>query len=183
MPAQPFRARRDAKNQGTTVNRNTSSALPFVILAHMSESEIVISGARAEDVAVIKQLLAANELPVDGIDDLWKTFIVARDGKDVVGCAGAEAYQFVALLRSLAVASTHRGQGIGRRIVRQLLDRLSSRGIREFYLLTTTAQAYFAKRGFKPIDRDEIHPQLLASSELQGACPDTAVCMRLVMLV
>jgi N-acetylglutamate synthase-like GNAT family acetyltransferase len=63
-----------------------------------------------------------------------------------------------------------------------LLDRLSSRGIREFYLLTTTAQDYFAKRGFKPIEREEIHPQLLASAEFQGACPDTAVCMRLVMM-
>jgi amino-acid N-acetyltransferase len=148
----------------------------------MSDGEIVISGATAADIPTIKQLLVANDLPVDGIDDHWRTFIVARDGQDIVGCAGAEAYQVAALIRSVAVAPSHRSRGIGRRIVRQLLDRLASRGLREFYLLTTTAQAYFAKRGFKPIDRDEIHPQLLASSELQGACPDTAVCMRLVML-
>jgi amino-acid N-acetyltransferase len=146
------------------------------------EGEIVISGATTADIPFIKQLLAANELPVAGIEEHWKTFIVARDGDEVVACAGAEAYQFAALIRSVAVANSHRSRGIGRRIVRQLLDRLASRGLREFYLLTTTAQAYFAKRGFKPIDRDEIHPQLLASSELQGACPDTAVCMRLVML-
>jgi amino-acid N-acetyltransferase len=148
----------------------------------MSDGEIVISGATADDVPVIKQLLIANDLPVGGVDEHWKTFIVARDGADIVACAGAEAYQFVALVRSIAVAPSHRSRGIGRRIVRQLLDRLASRGIREFYLLTTTAQPYFARRGFKPIDRDEIHPQLLASTELQGACPDTAVCMRLVML-
>src|SRR5437899_324070 len=55
-------------------------------------------------------------------------------------------------------------------------------GIRESYLLTTTAQEYFRKRGFKVIDRDEVHPQLLGSAEFQGACPDSAVCMRLVML-
>ena len=59
---------------------------------------------------------------------------------------------------------------------------LASRGIREFYLLTTTAQEYFRKRGFKVIDRDEVHPQLLGSEEFRGACPDSAVCMRLVML-
>ena len=149
----------------------------------MSDGEIVISGAEAADVPVIKQLLAANELPTDGIDDHWKTFIVARDGSDVVGCGGAEAHKFAALIRSVAVAATHRSRGIGRRIVRQLVDRLASRGIREFYLLTTTAQAYFARRGFKPIDRDEIHPQLLGSAELRGACPESAVCMRLIMLV
>jgi amino-acid N-acetyltransferase len=144
--------------------------------------EIVISGARTEDVPAIRQLLIASNLPLDGLDDHWKTFIVARDGDDIVGCSGSEAHSFAALIRSVAVAETHRGQGIGRRMVRQLLDRLASRGIREFYLLTTTAQPYFAKRGFKPIDRDEIHPQLLGSAELRGACPDTAVCMRLVML-
>ena len=147
----------------------------------MSEEEIIISGATLADIPIIKQLLVANELPTDGIDDYWKTFIVAREGDDIVGCGGAEAHKFAALIRSVAVAESHRGRSIGRRIVRQLLDRLASRGIREFYLLTTTAQPYFAKRGFKPIDCDEIHPQLLGSAELQGACPDTAVCMRLVM--
>jgi len=147
----------------------------------MSDGEIVIGGAVAADIGVIKQLLVANNLPTDGIDDHWKTFIVARDGDVVVGCGGAEAYPFAALIRSVAVDASHRGRGIGRRIVRQLVDRLASRGIREFYLLTTTAEPYFAKRGFKPIDRDEVHTQLLASAEFQGACPDTAVCMRLVM--
>jgi amino-acid N-acetyltransferase len=143
--------------------------------------DIVISGATAADLPFIKQLLRANKLPIEGIDEHWKTFIIARDGDDVVGCGGSEAYQFAALIRSVAVADSHRSRGVGRRIVRQLLDRLASRGIREFYLLTTTAPDYFAKRGFKPIDRDEIHPQLLASAELQGACPDSAVCMRLIM--
>jgi amino-acid N-acetyltransferase len=148
----------------------------------MGDGEIEIRGAAAADMAVIRQLLVTNNLPTSGIDDHWKTFIVARDGEAIVGCGGAEAYKVAALIRSVAVADSHRGRGIGRRIVRQLVDRLASRGIREFYLLTTTAQPYFAKRGFQLIDRDEIHPQLLASTELQGACPDSAVCMRLVML-
>ncbi len=143
--------------------------------------DIVISGATTADLPAIKQLLIANKLPTEGIDEHWKTFVVARDGEDLVGCGGSEAHKTAALIRSVAVADSHRGRGIGRRLVRQLLDRLASRGIREFYLLTTTAQPYFAKRGFKPIDRDEIHPQLLGSAELQGACPDTAICMRLRM--
>ena len=145
-------------------------------------SEIVIEPASASDLEPIKRLLEENDLPLAGVDEHWKTFLVARDGASVVACGGAEAYPTVALIRSLAVGTEHRGNGVGRRIVRQLLDRLSSRGIREFYLLTTTAEAYFLRRGFKPIDRDEVHPQLLASREFQDACPSTAVCMRLVML-
>ena len=145
--------------------------------------EITISPATEADLAPIKALLAASDLPTAGVDDHWKTFLVARDGEKLVACGGAEAYQFVALIRSVAVEPEYRSHGLGRRIVRQLLDRLASRGLREFYLLTTTAEGYFKKRGFKPIDRDEVHPQLLSSREFQDACPSDAVCMRLVMLV
>lgn len=145
-------------------------------------SEITITPASPHDVDAIKALLIANDLPTDGVDEHWKTFLVARDGDTVVACGGAEAYQFAALIRSVAVLPERRSQGIGRKIVRQLLDRLASRGLREFYLLTTTAEDYFKRRGFKTIDRDEVHPQLLSSREFQGACPASAVCMRLVML-
>lgn len=146
------------------------------------ETEIVIAGATQGDLDAIKQLLTDNQLPTAGVDEHWKTFIVARDGDAVVACGGSEPHEFAALLRSVAVHPDYRSLGIGRKIVRQLLDRLASRGIREFYLLTTTAQEYFRKRGFKVIDRDEVHPQLLESAEFRGACPDSAVCMRLVML-
>ncbi|HEX3583385.1 MAG TPA: arsenic resistance N-acetyltransferase ArsN2 [Thermoanaerobaculia bacterium] len=144
---------------------------------------VEIAAATERDIPAIKDLLVASELPTAGVDEHWRTFIVARDGDRIVGCGGAEAYQFAALIRSIAVVSDYRSQGLGRKMVRQLLDRLASRGLREFYLLTTTAEAYFKKRGFKTIDRDEVHPQLLNSREFQDACPSSATCMRLVMLV
>jgi len=146
------------------------------------DNEIRITAATEADVPFIKSLLEGASLPLEGVDDHWKTFVVARDGAKVVACGGSEAYQVVALIRSVAVAPDYQKSGIGRRIVRQLLDRLASRGLREFYLLTTTAEEYFKKRGFKTIDRDEVHPQLLASREFQDACPASAICMRLIML-
>ena len=144
--------------------------------------EIDIAPANAGDVPAIKTILEASQLPVAGVDEHWRTFLVAREGEKVVGCGGAEAYPVAALIRSIAVLPDYRRHGLGRRIVRQLLDRLSARGLREFYLLTTTAENYFRKRGFKPIERDEVHPQLLASPQFQDACPTSAVCMRLVMI-
>lgn len=143
---------------------------------------IVITPATIADVSLIKAILVANDLPTAGVDDHWQTFLVARDGDKVIACGGAEAYQVAALIRSVAVLPEYRKHGVGRRIVRQLIDRLASHGLREFYLLTTTAESYFGKRGFKKIERDEVHPQLLASREFQDACPKSAVCMRLVML-
>jgi N-acetylglutamate synthase-like GNAT family acetyltransferase len=145
-------------------------------------SDIEITPAGERDIETIKDMLFANSLPVAGVDEHWRTFVIARDGEKIIGCGGAEAYQVAALIRSIAVDEEYRGHGIGRRIVRQLLDRLASRGLREFYLLTTTAEAYFKKRGFKTIDRDEVHPQLLQSREFQDACPESATYMRLVML-
>ncbi len=144
--------------------------------------DIAIAGAEERDLEAIKSILVANDLPTAGVDDHWRTFVVARDGERIVGCGGAEAYSAAVLIRSIAVLPEYRSHGLGRRIVRQLIDRLASRGLREFYLLTTSAEKYFRKRGFKRIDRDEVHPQLLASREFQDACPKTAVCMRLKML-
>ena len=148
----------------------------------MESDDLVIAVATAADVDAIKLLLTESGLPTAGVDDHWRTFIVARDGDRVVACGGSEPYQVAALIRSVAVVPEYRRHGLGRRIVRHLIDRLAARGLREFYLLTTTAEAYFQKRGFKKIERDEVHPQLLASREFQDACPSSAVCMRLVMM-
>jgi amino-acid N-acetyltransferase len=144
--------------------------------------DIAIAGAELTDLEAIKDILVANELPTAGVDEHWRTFVVARDAERIIGCGGAEAYPTAALIRSIAVLPEYRSRGLGRRIVRQLIDRLASRGLREFYLLTTTAEKYFRKRGFKRIDRDQVHPSLLASREFQDACPKSAVCMRLKML-
>lgn len=148
----------------------------------MIDDDITIAPATAADLPEIKTILQSMGLPLAGVDEHWKTFVIARREGKPVGCGGAEAYPFAALLRSIAVLPEFRGKGLGRQIVRQLIDRLASRGVREFYLLTTDAEEYFRKRGFKTIDRDEVHPQLLASRQFQDACPDTATCMRMVIL-
>lgn len=145
--------------------------------------DISITAVGAGDVESIKSFLVANDLPTAGVDDHWKTFVVARSAGVMVGCGGAETYPAAALIRSIAVAPEHRSSGVGGMIVRQLLDHLNARGIRDFYLLTTTAEAFFHKRGFNKIVRDEVNPQLLASREFQDACPTSATCMRLVMLL
>ena len=143
--------------------------------------DLHVAPAAPGDLPAILALLSADKLVTDGVEEHLGSFVVAKDDGRVIACSGAEAYQFAALIRSVVVSPEYRSIGLGRRMVREILDRLSSRGLREFYLLTTGAEAWFKKRGFKPIDRDEIHPQLLASKELQGACGDDAVCMRLVM--
>jgi len=71
---------------------------------------VTISAARASDLGEIKKLLTAAGLPVAGVDDHRKTFIVARDNGVLVGCGGCEAYENAALIRSIAVDPERRTQ-------------------------------------------------------------------------
>src|SRR4051794_41871259 len=84
----------------------------------MSDGDIAISGATEADLPVIRQLLITNNLPTSGIEDHWKTFIVARDGDAIVGCGGSAAYKFAALIRSGAGAGSQRRGGLGRGLAR-----------------------------------------------------------------
>jgi amino-acid N-acetyltransferase len=144
--------------------------------------DLRIAAATDDDLDDILGLLEAEGLPTADVERHVRNFVVAREGEILAGCGGAEAHQFAALIRSICVRPEYRSIGLGRRIVRELLDRLASRGLREFYLLTTDAADYFRKRGFREIDRDEVHPQLLSSTQFDGACPETAICMRLRMM-
>ncbi|MDX1420501.1 MAG: GNAT family N-acetyltransferase, partial [Rubricoccaceae bacterium] len=109
-------------------------------------ADLNIRPAREPDVAEVTKLIADEGLVTDGIREHIGTFVVAFDGDRMVGCSGSEAYQYAALIRSVAVLPEYRRMGLGRRLVRELLDRLASRGLREFYLLTIDAEAWFKKR-------------------------------------
>lgn len=115
-----------------------------------------------------------------GIAGHPKRFVVALDGPELVACSGAELTKDAALIRSVAVRSRFRGTGLGRRMVREIIDRITFRGIRKIYLLTETAAPFFEKRGFHEIDRSEIPRPFLNSSELQG-CSESSTCMRLIV--
>lgn len=140
---------------------------------------IEIHRAEPSDLNLTLRLLQAAGLPTAGVSEHLADFVVARttDGR-VVGIAGLERYPSSALLRSLAVLPSLRGQGIGRRLVASQLARLATGT--PVYLLTTTAESYFRALGFSTISRDEVCPEVKASPEFQGACPKSAVVMRLV---
>jgi N-acetylglutamate synthase-like GNAT family acetyltransferase len=114
---------------------------------------ISLRAAKPSDWAAIELLLAANRLPLAGARDHLETFLVAENESGVVGCAGVEVRGEVALLRSVAVAPSRQGQGIGRQMVSAMLAQASSRGIKSLALLTTTAREWFKDFGFRVVDR------------------------------
>ena len=72
----------------------------------------------------------------------------------------------------------NRGNGFGEILVNYLEDYAKKIGLRELYLLTTTADIYFGKRGYVEIERDEIPENVQQSEEFSTLCPASAVAMR-----
>jgi len=134
--------------------------------------------AATGDLPEIVALLESSALPVAGVERHVGTMLVARDGGKIVGCAAVEVYGTAGLLRSVAVAPGQRGKGLGQRLTAAALDLARDRGVRNVYLLTTTAGDFFPRFGFTPIARAEMDPALESSEELRGACPASALAMR-----
>jgi amino-acid N-acetyltransferase len=138
-----------------------------------------ITPAGPADLPAILDLLAQHGLPHAGLADHIGAALVVRDGATVVGSAALEHYGQAALLRSLAVAPAQRGQGLGRQLTAASLELARRLGVRQLYLLTTTAEGYFPRFGFRPIPRAEVAPAVQVSAEFTGACPDSAVALAL----
>jgi amino-acid N-acetyltransferase len=56
--------------------------------------------------------------------------------------------------------------------------RAASRGVRELYLLTTGAVAYFEHHGFARTSREEAPERIRSTAQFCTLCPSTAFCMR-----
>ena len=142
-------------------------------------ADLVVRAATAADRGGIERLLTARDLPIAGVWEHLDGFVVAVRGPVLVGCAGIEQHGEVGLLRSVVVAEDAAGRGVGRVLVGATLQRARALGLRELYLLTTTAAGYFPRFGFETVGRGTLPPALSASEELQGACPASAIAMRL----
>lgn len=138
---------------------------------------IIVRRARAEDRPRVEALLAAESLPLDGLAEHFGNYLVAVTARGVAGAIGLERYGNVGLLRSAVVSPDERGRGVGELLTARLLQNAGAAGVTRVYLLTTTAQPFFERFGFRAVPRTALPAALGASEELKGACPDTAVSM------
>ena len=124
----------------------------------------------------IRALLETAALPVGDLPEADR-FLVVRSGNAVLGSVAVEPYGDAGLLRSLAVAPEARGTGAGSRLVDAAEARAHADGLRSLVLLTTTAAPFFQARGYAPLDRAEAPEGVRQSSEFQGTCCASAVCL------
>jgi amino-acid N-acetyltransferase len=140
--------------------------------------DIVFRPARPDDVHAIVSLLKRSELPYGDIDLNGQDFLVAVGGGKVKGTVGLEAAGEHGLLRSLAVDASYRDRGIGRSLLDKIIVHAVRKGVRELYLLTTTADKFFIRQGFEVTGRAAAPAALHETHEFKSACPASAVCMK-----
>lgn len=124
-------------------------------MATQAANDTVIRKATPSDIPRIKVFIetfieGGDVLPrtLEEIEDLLPMFFVAEQSGDLVGCVTLEIYsRKLAEIRSLCVAASVRGQGIGKRLVRTCLDVAHERDILEVMVITRS-EDFFISCGF-----------------------------------
>jgi arsenite methyltransferase len=133
--------------------------------------------AQASDLAAVRSLLRGASLPEAGISEQLDGFVVAEERGVVVAAAGLEVHGAAGLLRSVVVAESWRGRGLGAVLVEDRLRRARELRLSRVYLLTTTASSWFPRLGFHEVERDSVPAEVQASPEFADICPSSAVVM------
>jgi amino-acid N-acetyltransferase len=148
------------------------------VLAWGAGSPCTIEPARHGDEPAITALLREAGLPSEDFVPHLAHFLVARAARgEVIGAIGAEVCPPDALLRSLVVAPAQRGRGIGQKLLEALERAAAEWSVTCWWLLTTTAETFFAARGFRPCPRSSVPAGIAATEEFRGLCPSVATCL------
>lgn len=130
------------------------------------------------DLAAIQELLHRAGLPTDDLRCApgLQVYVLEAEGL-LAGVIGLERFGASALLRSLAVEPEYRGRGLGRELVAQLERYAQAGGVERLVLLTETAEAFFRRLDYVPIDRSNAPEAIKQSAEFRSLCPASAICM------
>jgi amino-acid N-acetyltransferase len=162
---------------GNSTNIDEPEYIPIVPDSYIPESSVNYTMANDENVEAIVALLKTNNLPVSDINTGQRIFLVALSDGKTIGCVAVETYGDAGILRSLAVNNDYRGKGIGQKLVAETENWSRENGLKNLYLLTTTAAGFFSKMGWENTERTSVPESVGKSSEFASICPSIAVCM------
>jgi amino-acid N-acetyltransferase len=126
----------------------------------------------------VRRLLAEAQLPSSDLTEahLEHFFACGLDGAPE-GVVGLELHGDVALLRSLAVGARSRGQGCAGALLAHAEAFARAQGVRELYLLTTTAERFFERKGYARLHRDAAPAAIRQTPEFSALCPASSAFM------
>jgi len=138
---------------------------------------MLVRQASLSDLNAIAAILGNNKLPSEDCHDHIDHFIILEiDGK-IAGIGGLEYHGIYALLRSIVIITDKRNRGLGKTIIRKLVDQARDNGVTTLYLLTEDASDYFATSGFTCIDRTDVPLPIRQTRQFSSLCPTTATVM------
>jgi amino-acid N-acetyltransferase len=127
----------------------------------------------------VKRLLDEAKLPVADLSEAHlENFIGRSYGNELEGVVGLELYPPVALLRSLAVVPARRGRGIGQALLADAERYARERDVKDIFLLTTSAERFFARAGYERIERAAAPAAIQHTQEFSSLCPASSAFMR-----
>ncbi len=93
-------------------------------------------------------------------------------------CGAIEDYGELGLLRSVAIEPNLQGQGLGKALLAALEQQAQQQGLHTLYLLTTSAEAFFAAHDYRPIERTAADSRLHASAQWGAICSSAALTVK-----
>jgi amino-acid N-acetyltransferase len=128
--------------------------------------------------AAATRLLEAANLPASDLtDEHLDHFFYCGPAASPAGIVGLELYGPDALLRSLVVELGARAAGTGSALVRHAETYALTLGVSRIFLLTTTAEAFFARRGYGRTAREHAPESIRTTREFADICPASSALM------
>ena len=130
------------------------------------------------DLAQVLRLVGEAGLPIDDLDEADLSHFLGLGPRNrPVGVVGLELLSATALLRSLAVDTSARGEGSGTALVEAAEGHAMREGVEVVYLLTTSAERFFERLGYARVSRESAPPEIQRTREFSEMCPAGAVLM------
>lgn len=130
-----------------------------------------------DDLNAIRALLESAGLPTSDLLSARPEFVAIREGGALVAAGALQRFGPSALLRSVVVSAERRGAGLGHAIVLALEGAAREAKIERLILLTQTAAPFFARRGYRVIERNDAPADVKGGEEFRSLCPSSATCM------
>ena len=135
---------------------------------------VTIRPAKTSDIKAIRTIIDTYSLQrrllsketVMLYEDVQEFFVAEKDST-VIGCGALHVlWEDLGEVRTVAVVEEFRGQKIGRQIMKAIIDRAQSLGLKRLFCLTFET-GFFGKHGFNEIQgapvEPEVYQQLLRS--------------------
>ncbi|MEI8222680.1 MAG: amino-acid N-acetyltransferase [Actinomycetes bacterium] len=128
---------------------------------------VKIRPARTSDVKEIRKIIDSYAAPGRMLEKETVTlfesvqeFVVAVEDGEVIGCGALHVlWEDLAEVRSVAVVEGRHKSGVGHQIMKAVIERAESLGVKRIFCLTFQTE-FFGKHGFEVIEGTPVEPDV-----------------------